>query len=108
MTGSFFFSIEAKDGSIGFDFEGTSTEIELQNKIVFALENDRKVEILFSAVIYAFFLTSFAGILDEFIQFFLPNRFFDYLDIIRNAGAAFIGIGINFRMSGISKYRSDL
>jgi len=62
---------------------------------------------LFSAAIYAFILTSFAGAIDEFIQFFLPNRVFDYLDIIRNTGAAFIGIGINFFMLALNTYRND-
>ena len=46
------------------------------------------------AAFIAFFLTSLFGIIDECIQYFLPNRVFDTLDIIRNTVAGFIGISV--------------
>ena len=40
--------MEAKDGSMGFDFCGTFSIIEEPNKIEYVLEDDRKVLITFS------------------------------------------------------------
>jgi VanZ family protein len=40
----------------------------------------------------AFLLTSSLGCLDEMIQFFLPNRFYGYDDMIRNVSGAAMGL----------------
>lgn len=44
----FNYRMEAKDGSMGFDFEGTFTEIAEHEKIEYSLEDDRKVLVAFS------------------------------------------------------------
>jgi uncharacterized protein YndB with AHSA1/START domain len=46
--GRFNYRMEAKDGSAGFDFEGTFTSIKPQQEIAYALDDDRKVQITFS------------------------------------------------------------
>jgi uncharacterized protein YndB with AHSA1/START domain len=46
-NGKFSYRMEAKDGSIGFDFEGTHTEVETFNKISFLLDDGRKVNVSF-------------------------------------------------------------
>lgn len=40
--------MEAKDGSFGFDFEATYTEVSEQKKIEYVLEDGRKVQYFFS------------------------------------------------------------
>lgn len=40
--------MEAKDGSMGFDFEGTYTNVKQNELIEYALEDGRKVKIVFS------------------------------------------------------------
>ena len=40
--------MEAKDGSAGFDFEGTYTRVEDQQKIAYVMDDGRKVSIEFS------------------------------------------------------------
>lgn len=50
IEGTFSFRMEAKDGSIGFDFSGKYDEIEPNKKIVYSIEDGRKVEVIFSAV----------------------------------------------------------
>lgn len=48
VGGNFSYRMEAKDGSVGFDFEGEFTNIE-ENKIIeFKLEDERKVKVCFS------------------------------------------------------------
>ncbi|MDQ1161730.1 uncharacterized protein YndB with AHSA1/START domain [Chryseobacterium sp. SORGH_AS 447] len=42
--------MEAKDGSFGFDFEGTYDEVIPNEKISYHLEDGRKVEILFHEI----------------------------------------------------------
>lgn len=39
--------MEAKDGSFGFDFETTYTEVDKHKKIVYVIGDGRKVEVLF-------------------------------------------------------------
>ncbi len=47
VGGMFNYRMEAKDGSMGFDFEGTFTSIAPQTAIEYALADDRKVRIQF-------------------------------------------------------------
>ncbi len=47
VGGTFNYRMEAKDKSIGFDFEGTYMEVIPQEKIVYTLADDRKIEISF-------------------------------------------------------------
>ncbi|WP_028786609.1 SRPBCC family protein [Terrimonas ferruginea] len=42
--------MEARDGSMGFDFAGTYTEVKENEKIAYTLGDGRKVEIIFTAV----------------------------------------------------------
>ena len=46
--GRFSYRMEAKDGSIGFDFEGTFVEIAPRSGIEFKLSDDRRVWVNFS------------------------------------------------------------
>ena len=48
VGGKFNYRMEAKDGSIGFDFEGTFTTIDPQAVIEYALADDRQVRIRFT------------------------------------------------------------
>lgn len=50
MSGRFNYRMEAKDGSMGFDFEGEFTEIRPQQKIKFNLFDDRPVLVEFQAL----------------------------------------------------------
>lgn len=43
----FSYRMEAKDGSMGFDYSGTYTKIEPNSEIEYALEDGRKVNITF-------------------------------------------------------------
>ncbi|MAP54947.1 SRPBCC family protein [Altibacter sp.] len=45
--GRFSYRMEAKDGSVGFDFEGTYTEIKEKERIAFTLDDGRGVRVLF-------------------------------------------------------------
>lgn len=49
IGGKFNNRMEAKDGSFGFDFEGTYTDIVPFKKIAYALADGRQVQILFEA-----------------------------------------------------------
>ena len=50
------------------------------------------------------FLTAFAiGVLDEFIQLFLPSRVFDIIDILFNGFVAFIAIGASSAIRWVRK-----
>ncbi|MBO6794104.1 MAG: VanZ family protein [Balneolaceae bacterium] len=53
---------------------------------------------LLKAALLAFIITVLFGIIDECLQYFLPNRVFDTLDIIRNTVAAFIGVFVSLLM----------
>ena len=44
---SFSYRMEAKDGSMGFDYKGSYTKIEPHSSIAYALEDGRKVNIKF-------------------------------------------------------------
>lgn len=46
--GKFKWRMEAKDGSMGFDFSGTYDEIEGYKKIKYTLDDGRKTELTFS------------------------------------------------------------
>ena len=48
VGGKFNYRMEAKDGSIGFNFEGNFTTIYENKCIEYALDDDRKVRITFS------------------------------------------------------------
>ncbi len=47
VGGKFSYRMEAKDGSMGFDFDGTFTAIEPHKRIKFVLADDRKVKVFF-------------------------------------------------------------
>ena len=49
VGGKFLSRMEAKDGSMGFDFNGTYTAVEEQELIAYTLEDGRKVEIKFES-----------------------------------------------------------
>jgi uncharacterized protein YndB with AHSA1/START domain len=46
--GRFSYRMEARDGSMGFDFEGTFTIIKQHELIEFSLEDNRNVQVAFS------------------------------------------------------------
>ena len=47
--GKFSYRMEARDGSMGFNFSGEYTEILLLKRIKFRLDDGRKVQVLFEA-----------------------------------------------------------
>ncbi|MDT7829389.1 SRPBCC family protein [Pricia sp. S334] len=47
--GKFVSRMEAKDGSMGFDFGGTYDEVRAKEGITYTLDDGRKVEIVFSS-----------------------------------------------------------
>ena len=49
IGGSFLSTMEAKDGSMGFDFGGLYTQVEEHSFIAYTLDDDRKVLISFIA-----------------------------------------------------------
>lgn len=50
VGGKFNYRMEAKDGSFGFDFWGTYTEIMPQQRIEISLGDDRKVSVTFESL----------------------------------------------------------
>lgn len=48
--GKFNYRMEAKDGSVGFDFEGEFTAIDSNREIEYSLGDDRKVNVKFISV----------------------------------------------------------
>jgi uncharacterized protein YndB with AHSA1/START domain len=48
VGGAFSSRMEAKDGSMGFDFEGRYTEVEPQRRIAYAMADGREVLVEFS------------------------------------------------------------
>ena len=48
--GKFNARMEARDGSMGFDFGGTYSEVILHKNISFTLEDNRKVTVIFSSL----------------------------------------------------------
>ena len=49
VGGQFSSRMEAKDGSLGFDFAGTYTVVEPNSRIEYSLGDDRQVQVLFEA-----------------------------------------------------------
>jgi uncharacterized protein YndB with AHSA1/START domain len=49
VGGKYVARMEAKDGSFGFDFEGTYREVMLQKKLVYALADGRQVSTTFTS-----------------------------------------------------------
>ncbi len=49
IGGKFVARMEAKDGSVGFDFSGVYDKIEFQQQIVYSMEDGRIVKISFSS-----------------------------------------------------------
>ncbi|WP_149276542.1 SRPBCC family protein [Pareuzebyella sediminis] len=47
VGGKFTFRMEAKDGSMGFDFGGTYDQVKPREKISYTLHDDRKVQVTF-------------------------------------------------------------
>ncbi|MDX1906449.1 MAG: SRPBCC domain-containing protein [Bacteroidia bacterium] len=47
--GHFSYTMAARDGSMSFDFAGTYTEVVHAARIVYAMEDARKVEVIFEA-----------------------------------------------------------
>ena len=50
VGGSFTSRMEAKDGSMGFDFRGIYTEVKETERIAFVLEDGREVEVRFTVI----------------------------------------------------------
>jgi uncharacterized protein YndB with AHSA1/START domain len=48
VGGKFLYRMEAKDGSSGFDFEGTYKQVKTNELIVYSLIDGRKVEVIFT------------------------------------------------------------
>ena len=48
VNGTFKNRMEAKDGSFGFDFEGTYNKVDLHREIAYTMPDGRKVDILFA------------------------------------------------------------
>lgn len=49
VGGKFLSRMEAKDGSAGFDFEGTYTQVKTNEAIVYTIADGRKVEVTFTS-----------------------------------------------------------
>lgn len=48
VGGVFNFRMEAKDGTAGFDFSGTYTEVRREERLSYRLEDDREVTVEFA------------------------------------------------------------
>jgi len=48
--GKFVYRMEAKDGSVGFNFGGVYDEVEINKRISYSIEDGRKVKIDFSGI----------------------------------------------------------
>jgi|SRR5919108_785020 uncharacterized protein YndB with AHSA1/START domain len=48
VRGKFLYRMEAKDGSSGFDFDGTYEQVKANELIVYSLTDGRKVEVIFT------------------------------------------------------------
>lgn len=49
VGGKFLSRMEARNGSFGFDFSGTYVDVQTNKKIVYTLDDGRKVEVLFES-----------------------------------------------------------
>ena len=47
VGGKFLYRMEAKDGSSGFDFDGTYVQVKTNELIVYSISDGRKVEVIF-------------------------------------------------------------
>ena len=47
VGGKFLYRMEAKDGSSGFDFDGTYEQVKANELIVYSMTDGRKVEVIF-------------------------------------------------------------
>jgi uncharacterized protein YndB with AHSA1/START domain len=50
IGGKFSYRMEARDGSIGFDFDGVYDKVLLHKEIAYTLGDDRKVKIVFNSL----------------------------------------------------------
>lgn len=50
VGGAFSYRMEAKDGSMGFEFKGTFTQVIPEQSLKFVFEDGRQVEVAFSAI----------------------------------------------------------
>jgi len=48
VGGKFLYRMEAKDGSSGFDFDGTYKQVKTNELIVYSISDGRKVEVIFT------------------------------------------------------------
>ena len=48
VGGKFLYRMEAKDGSSGFDFDGTYEQVKTNELIVYSISDGRKVEVIFT------------------------------------------------------------
>jgi uncharacterized protein YndB with AHSA1/START domain len=48
VGGKFLYRMEAKDGSSGFDFDGTYTQIKTNEAIAYSIADGRKVQVVFT------------------------------------------------------------
>ncbi len=48
VGGKFLYRMEAKDGSSGFDFDGTYEQVKTNELIVYSISDGRKVEVMFT------------------------------------------------------------
>ena len=48
VGGKFLYRMEAKDGSSGFDFDGTYEQVKTNELIVYAISDGRKVDVKFT------------------------------------------------------------
>ena len=48
VGGKFLYRMEAKDGSSGFDFNGTYKQVKTNESIVYSLTDGRKVQVIFT------------------------------------------------------------
>lgn len=64
--GLFSYRMQAKDGSLGFDFEGTYTNIEKHKLIEYVLENSRTVLVAFEVIDDGVKLTEMFDVEDQY------------------------------------------
>jgi uncharacterized protein YndB with AHSA1/START domain len=48
VGGKFLYRMEAKDGSSGFDFDGTYEQVKTNELIVYSISDERKVQVMFT------------------------------------------------------------
>lgn len=65
------------------------------------IERSRNIRLAWSPAISAIGITALLGFVDEAIQLFLPNRFFDLRDIAFNALAALMAVAANVLLAWV-------